>query len=198
MKFDRFKHHRQSIRLKGYDYAQAGAYFVTICIQGRLSLLGEIAGSGMIVNAAGLMVEEIWLSIPDKFPTIQLDAFIVMPNHVHFILIIANSDDQVRVDPRVHPNPDAGAIQGQTQGSAPTRPSLSRIIQWYKSLTTARYRIAVRENNWPPFNRRLWQRNYYEHIIRNERALIAIRNYIRNNPANWPQDQLHSARPKRK
>lgn len=165
MKFDPHKHHRRSIRLQGYDYAQAGAYFITICIQNGETLLGEIVEGSMVLNAVGEMVVSFWLDIALKFPTIELDAFVCMPNHIHFIIVLT------------------GGVR------------LSDIIQWYKSITTAKYRHEAQEQNWPSFNKRFWQRNYYEHIIRNERALQAIRTYILNNPINWNKDQLHPDAP---
>lgn len=88
MKYDPFKHHRRSIRLKGYDYAQAGAYFVTICIQGSQCLLGRIVDGEMKLNAAGEMVCQEWFALPERFRTIELDAFVVMPNHIHGIIVL--------------------------------------------------------------------------------------------------------------
>jgi REP element-mobilizing transposase RayT len=165
MGYDPHKHHRRSIRLKGYDYSQAGAYFVTICVQGGISLLGEVVDGKMDLNEAGKMVAAFWEDIPIKYPTVILDAFVCMPNHIHFIVVL-------------------------TEGV-----SLTAVVQWYKSITTAKYRHGVNDGKWPPFNKRFWQRNYYEHIIRNERAHQAIRDYIHNNPANWHADQLYPNAP---
>ena len=158
MKYDPHKHHRRSIRLKGYDYSQAGAYFVTICVQGGVSLLGEVVDGEMVLNEAGKMVAAFWEEIAIKYPTVILDAFVCMPNHIHFIVILT------------------GDV------------SLTAVIQWYKSITTTKYRHGVQDGKWSPFNRRFWQRNYYEHIIRNENELNKIRKYIVENPLDWLND----------
>ena len=190
MPYDPHKHHRRSIRLKGYDYTQAGAYFVTICAQDRDNLFGQITDGEIDLDPAGKMIHEVWSSLPEKYPTVQLDAFVIMPNHIHFIVLLTDdtpvratpynpSDTHVGVDPRVHPDPDD------------SRPSLPDVVRWFKSLTTAKYRHGVQDEDWPPFPGRVWQRNYYEHIIRNQRSLNAIREYIENNPANWLQDKLY-------
>jgi len=216
MAFDPNKHHRRSIRLKGYDYAQAGAYYVTICAQDRQCLFGHILDGQMIPNPAGQMVNDVWTALPEKYPTVILDEFVVMPNHFHCIVFLANDAADADKSPKDHvganapvrphhaPDDHVGANApvrpdeniGQTRGSAPTgtgvaRPKLSDVIRWFKSLTTAKYRYGVRDDGWMPFPGRVWQRNYYEHIIRNERSLKAIRLYIVQNPANWPQDSLY-------
>jgi len=185
--------------LKGYDYSLAGAYFVTINVQDRECLLGEIEDGVMELYPAGKMVDEVWCSLPEKYITAVLDEFVIMPNHFHFIVFLTNEPFATGVDDP----PDAvqsPADPGQARGPAPTmadgddvRPSLSDVVGWFKSLTTAKYRHGVRDEYWPPFPGRVWQRNYYEHIIRNERSLNAIRAYIENNPANWQQDELYEA-----
>jgi len=118
----------------------------------------------LVLNNAGLMVNAFWAQLPHKFPNVKLHAFIVMPNHIHGIIeIVAN---------------------GERLGAP-----LHTIVQWFKTMTTNAYIKNVRTNNWPTFNGKLWQRNYYEHIIRNERSLYAIMQYIHANPENWLQDQ---------
>jgi REP element-mobilizing transposase RayT len=184
--------------VKGYDYAQEGAYFVTICVQGRSCLLGEIADGVMALSAAGEMVAAVWHDLPLRFPSAILDEFVCMPNHIHFIVALSGSP--VEAGPRVRPA--SGQIRdgrGQTRRSAPTggldRPSLPGIVQWYKSMTTAKYRQGVYHKEWPPYDGRFWQRNYYEKNIRNERQLNALRNYVRDNPAAWKDDALHPTAP---
>ena len=195
MPFDYWKYHRRSIRLKGYDYRTAGAYFVTICIQERQYLLGEIVEGELSLGPAGQMVAETWSAVPDQFPTVALDAFVIMPNHIHLILFLLNPDPPALrgTNPRIRPGSvDAETGSGQAQGPTSTdaRPSLAEIIGWFKSITTAKYRHGVYDDGWRPFPGRLWQRNYYEHIIRNERSLDALRQYIYRNPMNWSVDKL--------
>jgi len=180
MPYDPNKHHRRSIRLQGYDYSQAGAYFVTMCTQNRELLF--------VADEVVDMIQRWWNKLPEKFPGVETDAFVIMPNHSHGIIVT------VGVNPRV----DSGQTReyGQTHGSAPTNPAptndaptLGTIIQWFKTMTTNEYIRGVKELNWPPFPGKLWQRNYYEHIIRNDRELNAIRQYIIDNPAKWAQDR---------
>ena len=209
-------HHRRSIRLRNYDYTQAGAYFVTICVQHRECLFGEITVpavgadprvcSGISpeihLTDAGRMAQAIWDEIPDHYPGIDIDAFVVMPNHMHGIVVLTHSgvgaDPRVRPDFRVRPvNPPSRQINpGQAQGPAPTGSlTLPDVVQRYKSLTTTQYINGVKQNGWPPFPGKLWQPNYWEHIIRNETELHRIREYIRNNPARWQEDALHPDQP---
>jgi putative transposase len=182
------KHRRHSIRLKGYDYSTSGAYFITICVQDGKYLLSAVVDDKLALKDAGRMVQEVWGLLTRKFQAVQLDSFVIMPNHMHFIVLLTNPDDEV--DLHVLPTQTQ---EGQTRRSAPT--SLPEVVQWFKSFTTARYRVGVRDNNWPPFPGRLWQRNYWERIIRNERELEAIRRYIWNNPANWKKDKLYRGNP---
>lgn len=168
MPYDPNRHHRRSIRLKGYDYSQAGAYFITLCTQDRACLFGKVVNGEMRLNDAGRMVLAEWNRLPERFPHLVLDAFVVMPNHVHGILVITD------------PAPTVGAtVVGATLVVAPT---VGNIIGAFKSRVTVEYIRGVKTSGWPPFRGRLWQRNYYEHIIRNERALNAIRQYIMENP----------------
>jgi putative transposase len=151
------RHHRRSIRLRGYDYATPGTYFVTICAQNRLRLFGAIADGVMIRSQAGELISSIWESLPLRFPTVELDVFVVMPEHFH-------------------------AIVALKEAGIDTMP-LGNIIGAFKSLTTNVYIHGVRESGWPPFEQRLWQRNYYESIIRDADHLARVRNYILTNPA---------------
>jgi REP element-mobilizing transposase RayT len=187
MKYDPLKHHRRSIRLKGYDYTQPGAYFVTVCTHERADLFGEVVDGEMRLNDMGRVVAEEWFKTAALRPTVHLrsDEFVVMPNHVHGIIVIHD--------------PGVGAGVGAERRSAPTTGtsdlpngprrnvaagSVGAIVRGFKSAVT--YRInALRNHRGAP----LWQRNYYEHIIRNERELHAIRQYIRNNPLKWALDR---------
>mgnify|MGYP000107575884 CR=1 FL=1 len=181
MPFDPEKQHRRSIRLKGYDYSQAGAYFVTICTKDRLCLFGEVLDGEMRLNDAGRMVWDIWNDLPNHYPGVAVDAFIVMPNHVHGIIIL------VGAGPRACPG------FGQPQGVAPTM-GLPDVVHRFKTMTTKRYVDGIRQLGWEPFRGRLWQRNYYEHIIRNEEFLNSIREYILLNPMRWDLDRENPGR----
>ena len=164
---------RKSIRLKGYDYSQAGAYFVTVCTQDRLCHLGEIAGGEVRLNMRGEMIERQWKRVGLKFPDVQLDEHIVMPNHFHATVLL------VGADPCVCPG----------RMGAHTGAPLHRVVQWFKTMTTNECIHGVRELGWPPFHGRLWQRNFHERVIRNEEELRRIREYILNNPVDWDRDE---------
>ena len=186
------RRNRRSIRLKGYDYSQAGAYFVTICTQHRECLFGEIVDGEMVLNDAGRMVQTGWDGIPSHYPGIDIDAFQIMPNHIHGIVFIA-----VGAGPRACPDngqPDNGQPRdGQPRGVAPTM-SLPDVVHRFKSMMTHEYINGIKQYGWTPFPGKLWQRNYYEHIVRNEDELNRIRQYIINNPAQWESDRLYPRR----
>ncbi|MGA2286030.1 MAG: transposase [Dehalococcoidia bacterium] len=182
MRFDLDKYHRRSIRLPGYDYSSPGAYFLTICTQERNCILGEIVEGEVKPSRAGQMIETVWRQLPDFYDGVQLDAFAIMPNHIHGIILL------VGAGPRACPGPRQES--GQPQGVAPTKPlSLPNAMHRFKSLTTTKYLRGVRDGEWPALPGRLWQRNYYEHIIRNEVELAEVRGYIVENAARWVEDQ---------
>jgi len=299
MRFDPERHRRRSMRLKGYDYSQAGAYFVTICTQGRACLFGEVVDGEMRLNDAGRMVVAEWERLPALFPNVVLDAFVVMPNHIHGIVILTDPADDAtdgataigatisgattggaatggattRVAPTTAgddatpvgaglvpalstmarddadpvgadlvpapsvpvpstpaqsvPAPSVPAPSTPAQSvpapsvpapsmpapstpaqsvpapsvpapsmPAPSTPALSTpaptlgdVIGAFKSRVTVEYIRGVKTFGWTPFDRRLWQRNYHEHIIRNEEALNRIRRYIVENPIRWAFDR---------
>jgi putative transposase len=175
-KYDPDIHHRHSTRLKGYDYSQAGAYFVTLCMQNHECLFGSISDGKMILNDAGKMVEKWYHELTNKFSDIQCNEYMVMPNHFHCIIIIVGADLCVR--------PDSLDKKSEHKGSP-----LQRIVQWFKTMTTNEYLRNIKQNGWEPFICKLWQRNYYEHIIRDEDSLHEISKYIINNPMNWETDK---------
>jgi putative transposase len=187
---DSRKQTRRSIRFKGYDYSLAGGYFVTICVKGGECHLGDIDNGDMQLNSAGDMVQTCWLELPSRFDDIDMDTFIIMPNHMHGIIFITSADS---VGAGLVPAQDAS-----TRNRAPTRgaPTVGAIVGVFKSITTNEYIHGVREREWPAFEGRFWQRNYWERIIRNERELEAIRRYIWNNPASWKKDRLYSGGPR--
>ncbi len=154
---------RKSLRLKNYDYTQNSFYFITICIQNKACLLGEIIDQKMILNNAGLMIDKIWHEIPKYYEGFHLHEFVLMPNHIHGIIEISS--------------------HGKTLG-------LSDVLQRFKTLTTNKYIHGVKDHHWKKFQKKLWQRSYYEHIIRNEKTLEEIQTYIINNPVNWDKDSL--------
>jgi putative transposase len=170
-KYGHGKHNRRSARLKDYDYSQEGAYFVTICAKNRECLFGEIVNGQIIPNDLGFMIQRWWSKLSRKFPLIETDAHVVMPNHFHSIIIIVGADPCVC--------PDLGAHTG-----AP----LHKIVQWFKTVTTNEYLRILERQDVNTLGLKLWQRNYYEHVIRNERSLNAIREYILNNPNQWSDD----------
>jgi putative transposase len=165
--------------LKGYDYSQPGTYFVTICIQDRDCLLGEMVNCEIQFNAAGQMIYYWWNCLPHKYPNIKLDEFIIMPNHLHGLIIVVRADQRVCPDDK----------KGEHTGSPLQKPvSFSRMIQWFKTMTTNEYLRNVKQNDWHPFNKRLWQRNYYENVIRDENEFNRTRKYILENPLKWDID----------
>jgi REP element-mobilizing transposase RayT len=184
MSHDFGNHHRRSTRLKGYDYSQDGAYFVTVCTQDRECLFGDVVDGEMRLNLAGRMVQAVWDDIPSFYPGVETDAFVVMPNHIHAIIIVLGSVGAAPRGRPCHGRPGSG----QPQGVAPTL-SLPDAVHRFKTMTTKRYSDGVRQSGWPAYRRRLWQRNYYDHIIRGERSMDRIRQYIATNPMCWEIDQ---------
>src|SRR5439155_22699339 len=183
MKYDPDKHHRRSMRLQGYDYSSSGAYFVTICVQNRACLFGQVKDNEMHLNNAGRMVQRAWEQLPQRFPTLGLDEYVVMPNHFHAIVVLAEA-------PAVAPLVGATMRSASRQGAEGPL-TLGDMVGAFKSITTVEYTRGVRQSGWAAFESRLWQRNYWERIIRDELALLRIREYIQTNPARWAADQLH-------
>jgi REP element-mobilizing transposase RayT len=168
MPYDPERHHRRSIRLKGYDYSQPGGYFITIVTRDRACLFGEVVDGEMRLNDVGHMVHQQWADLPNRFPNIDLDAFIVMPNHIHGVIVITDA-----------PTVGAGSPRPYT-----SRATLGQVVAYFKYQSTKRINAA---GGTPGV--RLWQRNYYEHIIRSEDSLNRIRQYIADNPARWAFDR---------
>jgi REP element-mobilizing transposase RayT len=194
MKYNPDIHHRRSIRLKNYDYSQAGMYFVTICVNHRLPLFGQIVTGKMVLNDAGKMIEKWWFELLTKFwGRIDLHEFVVMPNHFHGIIEIVGAipcgRPQSTQFPNIHETKtvhhETTCVGGRPQGIAPT---IGQIIGAFKSLTTNEYIRNVRQNHWQSFEQKLWQRNYHEHIIRNEADYLRIANYVEINPLRWRED----------
>lgn len=205
---------RRSIRILEYDYTQQGAYFITICTHLKKHIFGEITSGSMKLSPLGEIAHYQWLQLPQRFSNIELDAFIIMPNHIHGILIINkpqhpktrrgeagenrhNSSPIIPISPAspdlsyedtpqvstltpcppVNSNPPHGTIPG----------SIGAIIQNYKSLTSRKINMLLRSKNNP-----IWQRNFYEHIVRDETDYERIVEYIENNPISWSDDKYYS------
>lgn len=191
MNYNPEKNHRRSIRLKGYDYREEGAYYFTICCHQRRCLLGEIKDGVMYLNLAGATVKAVWDSLPRHFPLIELDAFVVMPNHVHGIIVITDSRGEAFVPGFNNTSPEslftkASPFPGCNDTSPPRGTqsgSIGAILQNFKSVATRRVNRITRNLG------TLWQRNYHEEIIRNEKAYENIRRYILENPLSWDEDE---------
>jgi putative transposase len=190
MTFDPEKHHRRSIRLRNYDYSQPGAYFVTICTYQKQSWFGEIKNGQMYLNQLGKIVADEWLKTCKIRPNFQLDEWVIMPNHFHGIVIINDySGDDQSLGAGNRPL-DLGAgnrplYLGARDAPLQQKPnSLSSCIAGFKSAVTKRINL-LRQNTDTP----IWQRNYYESILRDEKYLAVVREYIINNPKNWPNDR---------
>ena len=163
---------RKTIRLQGYDYSVNGCYFITICTNNRAHIFGEIVGATLCgrPNGPHEMIEAWLLELECKFPDIRLGPYVVMPNHVHFIL--EKTDEQT----------------GDHAGSP-----LRDVVSWFKTMTTNDYIRHVKSGEYAPFKGRLWQRNYYEHVIRNDADYLQTAAYIENNPARWEEDRENLA-----
>ncbi len=220
-KFNSHFHQRKSIRLKGYDYSRAGLYFITMCCKNRAPLFGKIvveadpsvgvdpsvrvdlrvypnptppAYPQMQLNDAGKMIEKWYHELENKFPDIKCHEMIIMPDHFHCIVETVGA---VAADLRVRPNdvPSINDVPSKNNviKNEHTGSSLQHVVQWFKTMTTNEYIRGVKNDGWKPFDGKLWQRNYYEHIIRNELAYYNITNYILNNPKKWAEAQLYNS-----
>lgn len=202
---DRF--HRRSIRLRGYDYTRSGAYYVTVCTQDRLPLFGDVVNHVMMPNAMGNIVQRCWDAIPEHMPLVVCDAFVVMPNHVHGIIVITDvaSDGSLGGDGAVGaansrplrmpatndhnepPPPDGTDIPRRPPIAIMVKNSLGHIMQTFKAAVS---RQAVRDGLMPR-GTPIWQRGYYERIIRDDGEHERIARYIRDNPRKWPGDRFN-------
>lgn len=181
--------HRRLLRLKDYDYAQAGAYYVTVVTQARVCLFGDVIGGEVRLNEAGSLVLRAWNDLPDHYANASLDAFVVMPNHVHGVIVLGDALERTERAEKtgLRPAPTPTPMADPTSVPMNTRPSkihaLPEIIRAFKSFSARR--INEHRNK---AGEQVWQRNYYEHVIRNERELNEIREYIICNPQNWECD----------
>lgn len=187
MKYDPQIHHRRSIRLKGYDYTQAGAYFITICSHQRGHVFGEIVNGEMKLNKLGLVVKQQWEKLPKRFPNIELGAFVLMPNHEHGIIQIIEQQRRGIAESLQNLDEESScyALTDHQQKFGKMIPnSIPTIVRSYKSAVAYRINLMRGVKAAP-----VWQRNYYEHVIRNDRELEIITKYIDYNPFNWQSDR---------
>lgn len=167
---------RKQIRLKNFDYSQSNAYFVTVCTYNRENLFGDIRIDDEVVGADSIsarMVDDIFQQTIAQYGHVHCPQYVIMPNHFHAIIVIENP------------------IVWADMESAPTRVSLSEIIQSFKRHTTIEYIKMVKQGILPPFDKRIWQRSFYDHIIRDEQDFYKISEYIENNPSKWEEDRFY-------
>ena len=153
---------RKSVRIRDHDYSRTDSYFVTVCVRERCPLFGKVIDGVMHTNIVGKTVEERWRQMPDRYPGVRLDEFVVMPDHFHGIISIRSAYSRT--------------------------PRLGQVIGTFKSLIAHDYILGVKDGKLPSFGRSFWQRNYHERVIRNDRDLEAYRRYVRDNPKNWHPD----------
>lgn len=179
-------HNRRSIRMKRFDYSQSGRYFITICTDNRVSLFGCIQDGAMVLNEGGLTAKTCWLDVPNHYPNVTLDKFIVMPNHVHGILLIEN-DTKLTVN-KSNGIDDVESYIDQMQKVNKYRhiipSSIGAIIRGCKTGVTKWFR-----GNLVAYN--VWQRDYYEHLILNDQEYLQISRYIEINPKLWLEDRFY-------
>jgi len=186
--FDPKKHHRRSIRLPNYDYTQAGAYYITVVTHNRELLFGEVVDGEMKLSNLGQIAQREWERLPKRFNQIELGAFVVMPDHVHGIIIIHDNRRgtagvlRIIVPGRIRRAPTGETVIVERFGK-PVPGSIPTIIRSYKSAVALRINYARPSDSTP-----VWQKNYYEHVIRNEQDMQAKWDYIESNPANWEND----------
>jgi REP element-mobilizing transposase RayT len=220
MKYNPDIHHRSSIRLKGYDYSGEGAYFVTICAAGHECLFGEVADGEMCLNDAGRMVQTTWNELQTHYPGVQEDIHVVMPNHFHGIVLITDlvgaglsrppipngssslcldnikgihgitSAQEMQDQGGMTPNDEGGMTPNDEGGMTPPLriPTLGRILGYFKYRSTKEVNDLLGNLPGP-----IWQRGYYERIIRGEKELVAARRYILENPIKWAMDKENPA-----
>lgn len=181
-------HHRRSIRLKSYDYNQAGAYFVTICVHNRECLLGTITNQRLQLNEYGEITDQVWNYLPHHFDNLEIDAAVIMPNHFHGIICTGLVSKPP--NPPNSPNSCTGLVSKPPNPFFVQKTQLGKIIAYFKYQTT-----KLINQKRCSMGTRFWQRNYYEHIIRNEKTLNILRQYIIDNPWRWENDQLHPNNP---
>jgi len=183
---------RKQLRLRGYDYAFPGAYFVTICSAGKRPVFGSISGESIVLSPAGEIVRSEWMALPERFSRLVLDEFVIMPNHLHGVLAFAGHAGGASPSPTTgntttkpggtSPSPTTGNTTTKPGGTSPS-PTLFDVIGAFKSISTIKVNGLLRRRGVP-----LWQRSYYEHIVRTGEDLRNIQRYISENPLMWSLD----------
>jgi len=195
----------KSARLPDFDYSMNGMYFITICTKGRLPFFGEIVDGGMKINSVGTIVEECWFDLPNHYPNLILDEFVVMPNHIHGIMIIDNSrfiktEITAVVETGLRPvsefretgsskNTETGLRPVSTGNLNTNSPKIHGIFEFVRALKSFSSR-RINELTDNRENKSIWQSRFHDRIIRNDEELWNVRNYINNNPVNWENDNL--------
>ncbi|MBI4571534.1 MAG: transposase [Chloroflexi bacterium] len=180
MRYDPFRRNRRSIRLPSHDYAAPGAYFITICAQDHECMFGEVEAGTVVLNEYGEIVRECWHDLPSHYDNVVLDACVVMPNHVHGIIVLAGGEVGAGLKPAPTMRPAPTGVQERR------RHGLPEIVRGLKTFSSRRIN-ALRGTAGTP----VWQRNYYEHVVRDEDGLSRIRAYIEDNPRRWVEDEYH-------
>lgn len=177
------KHHRRSIRLKGYDYSQAGLYFITICCQDRICRFGDVVNGEMVLNKYGQIADDEWMKTTEIRPNVELGEFVVMPNHIHGIIRLSGRGElhSPEINIEMHSPDEKGVCKSPPRSPSQT---IGAIVRGYKSSVTKQCGLLG-------FDEKLWQRNYYEHIIRNEQSYQTISQYIIDNPKKWANDKFY-------
>jgi len=178
-KYDPNIHHRRSVRLPAYDYSQDGWYFITICTQDKKCLFGQFANGHIQLSEYGCIVDKCWKWLAQQYDYVRLNQYVIMPNHLHGIIIIRRGSS--RTAPLMT---YIGGSRTAPPPNMPKRKSLPRLIGAFKTTSTKQINIFRHKPGY-----KLWQRNYYEHIIRSEEELYNIRQYIIDNPARWQTDK---------
>ena len=180
---------RRATRLHSYDYSQTGGYFITICVQDQECLFGKIMDGRMQLNEIGKIVVECWNRIPQHFFSAKLDVCVVMPNHIHGVILLGTGGTKCPCPP-THSQPtrrgEVSSPASPNRRSEPTSPTLGQVVAYFKYQSTKcinQYRDML--------GTRIWQRNYYDHVLRDDIDLQRIRRYITDNPMQWELDQLH-------
>jgi REP element-mobilizing transposase RayT len=208
MAYNPKKHHRKSVRLKGYDYASEGLYFITIVCQNKRQLFGYVENEELIFNDAGKHANQCWLDIPNYFPNINLHAHQIMPNHMHGIIEITYQDSSVRAKNISHPNKTGknisiqidsldsldsldSNIRAKSVSPLPRSPvkTVGSVVRGFKTGVTMWFRLNHADKY--PIGTPIWQRSFHDHIIRDDSAYQNISNYILNNPKKWEQDKFN-------
>lgn len=187
------QHHRRTIRIPGYDYSTPGAYFLTLCVEGRRCLLSEVTGDHVLLTKPGEIVAECWASLPERFPSVRLDTSVIMPNHFHATIFLVGvrfiaptaraahgyaNRAASSVSSHGHQDADgAGAINRAPTGLV----TLGEVVRAFKGVSARRIRVEAD----PGF---AWQRNYFERVLRDEERLMRARRYVDENPARWLED----------